>query len=420
MTTLHTSIAVAGAGPAGMAAACAAMESGKPVLLLDDNFTPGGQIWRGTSHQDRVASRWLSRMSGPGVEHRCGVRVVDLCPRQRRLVLEEPDGCTEVFYQNLILATGARELFLPFPGWTLPGVTGAGGLQALVKSGLAIKGKRVLVAGSGPLLPAVAAALLHAGATIPAIVEQTSWDALAEFGLHASRLPGKFRQAAEMAWTLRGIRYLTKSWVIAVEGTERVERAVVATPGGRRTIACDYLAAGFGLIPNTELAQLAGCALQQGTVIVDEWQQTSCEGIWAAGEVTGIAGVEAALVEGQIAGYAAAGDRDRARALFGGRARYATFAAALARCFRLRDELRHLSDPHTVVCRCEDVLFSELQQHAGWRDAKLHTRCGMGPCQGRVCGPAAQFLFSWTPDSVRPPVFPARVETLVRQPQSRS
>jgi D-hydroxyproline dehydrogenase subunit alpha len=86
----------------------------------------------------------------------------------------------------------------------------------------------------------------------------------------------------------------------------------------------------------------------------------------------------------------------------------------------LRDELRHLSDPHTVVCRCEDVPFSELQQHAGWRDAKLHTRCGMGPCQGRVCGPAAQFLFSWTPDSVRPPVFPARVETLVRQPQSRS
>jgi hypothetical protein len=134
--------------------------------------------------------------------------------------------------------------------------------------------------------------------------------------------------------------------------------------------------------------------------------------VLCAGEPTGIGGVELALVEGQIAGFTAAGNFGRAQSLMPECKRLKKFAVALERAFRLRKELKFLAEPDTLVCRCEDVSYSRLRHHANWRSAKLQTRCGMGACQGRVCGPATQFLFNWNPDSVRPPIFPARVETL--------
>jgi hypothetical protein len=134
--------------------------------------------------------------------------------------------------------------------------------------------------------------------------------------------------------------------------------------------------------------------------------------VYCAGEPTSIGGVELALIEGQIAGVAAAGHANEAAALCSKRRKARQFAELLDRTFRLRAELRSLSLPETIVCRCEDVPYSRLRRCTSWRSAKLHTRCGMGPCQGRVCGPATQFLFKWNLDSVRPPVFPARVETL--------
>jgi hypothetical protein len=134
--------------------------------------------------------------------------------------------------------------------------------------------------------------------------------------------------------------------------------------------------------------------------------------IFCAGEPTSIGGVDLALVEGEITGLAACGRSDEARRLFGKREKWRRFARMLDRAFQLRPQLRSLASPETPVCRCEDVSYSRLRGHSSWRAAKLHTRCGMGPCQGRVCGPAAEFLFKWNPDSVRPPVFPARVESL--------
>jgi len=108
----------------------------------------------------------------------------------------------------------------------------------------------------------------------------------------------------------------------------------------------------------------------------------------------------------------ASGRAVEAKALLSERQKTRRFAARMERAFRLRQELKGLPDAETVICRCEDVRYSRLQQCGSWRAAKLHTRCGMGPCQGRVCGPATQFLFGWTPESVRPPIFPARVESL--------
>jgi NADPH-dependent 2,4-dienoyl-CoA reductase/sulfur reductase-like enzyme len=160
------------------------------------------------------------------------------------------------------------------------------------------------------------------------------------------------------------------------------------------------------------LQSLLGCQISGGYVQVDELQQTSVQGVFCAGEPTGIGGVELALVEGQIAGLAAVGEKSAAQKLFGERRKARRFARMLDRAFRLRSELRSLPAAETIVCRCEDVPYSRVQEHRSWRAAKLHTRCGMGPCQGRVCGPATQFLFEWNPDSVRPPLFPARVGSL--------
>jgi D-hydroxyproline dehydrogenase subunit alpha len=211
---------------------------------------------------------------------------------------------------------------------------------------------------------------------------------------------------------LAGVPFVANSWPLAAHGGQTLDSVTILRNGKTEVIPCDYLACGFHLVPNTELQSLLGCQISGGYVQVDDFQQTSVPRVFSAGEPTAIGGVESALVEGQIAGLAAAGVTASARKLFGERRRARRFAHLLDRTFRLRPELRSLSSAETIVCRCEDVPYSRLQEHRSWRAAKLQTRCGMGPCQGRVCGPATQFLFQWNPDSVRPPVFPARVESL--------
>lgn len=405
-------VVVVGAGPAGIAAATAAARGGARVGVINDQPAPGGQIWRGRPRMPAVsiASRRLVAQGG-SIALLSATHVVAPLP-PRGLLAESAGETLEIRFERLILATGARERFLPFPGWTLPGVMGAGGLQALAKGGLPVAGKRIVVAGSGPLLLAVAAYLKGHGAQVRLIAEQASRAALASFALGLMRYPGKLREAAGLALQLRGVPLRAGCWVVEAHGTDRVE-AVTLCQGARRwTQPCDYLACGFGLVPNVELALALGCGASGGAVLVDEWQQTGVEGIYAAGEVTGVGGVELALVEGEIAGLAATGQDAAARARFRRRRRARLFAAALERAFALRPELRDLTRDATIVCRCEDVTFGELAPHTSWRGAKLHTRCGMGPCQGRICGAATQFLFGWTQDGVRPPVLPARLESL--------
>jgi NADPH-dependent 2,4-dienoyl-CoA reductase/sulfur reductase-like enzyme len=152
--------------------------------------------------------------------------------------------------------------------------------------------------------------------------------------------------------------------------------------------------------------------MQETTVTVNEWQQSSVPQVYCAGECTGIGGVDLSLVEGEIAGYASCGKQDLARRLFRKRDKARKFARNLSKAFALREELKALSQGDTPVCRCEDVSYGKLKNLPSFRAAKLHTRCGMGPCQGRICGPAADFLFGWRVESVRPPIFPARIGSL--------
>jgi NADPH-dependent 2,4-dienoyl-CoA reductase/sulfur reductase-like enzyme len=405
-------VLVIGAGPAGMAAAVRAAECGARVGVVDDNAAFGGQIWRGSQNDHGPeAERWRKRIDGVSIAKLFGQRIFHQ-PEPGVLLAEGADNLHELRYRTLIIATGARERFLPFPGWILPNVMGAGGLQAMVKSGLPIRGKRVVVAGTGPLLLAVAAYLRKHGAEIPIICEQASWSKLAQFGIALLSNPEKIGQGLRLKRDLAGVPFAVNSWPVAAHGANALEAVTVSRGGESKKIACDYLACGFHLVPNVELPLLLGCKLANGYVAVDDFQQTTEPNVFCAGEPTGIGGVESSLIEGEIAGLAAAGRGDDARALFGRRRRTRSFADRMDRAFRLRKELASLAAAETIVCRCEDVVYSRLQAHDSWRSAKLHTRCGMGPCQGRICGPATEFLFGWKPDSVRPPIFPARIADL--------
>ena len=251
---------------------------------------------------------------------------------------------------------------------------------------------------------------------MPAIVEQAPLGKLVRFARSLLRQPGKLLQAMALRWRLRGIPLRAGCWPLAAQGSDHVA-GVTLTDGGKAwTEACDYFACGFGLVPNVELPVLLGCALHDGAVQVDEFQRTTIADVLCAGETTGIGGVDKSLVEGLIAGYAAAGREGDARRWFGRRERTRRFAKALERTFCLRDELKTLAQADTVVCRCEDVTLGQLEPYASWPAAKLQTRCGMGPCQGRICGAALRVLRGWHAESIRPPVCVARVESLISNP----
>jgi NADPH-dependent 2,4-dienoyl-CoA reductase/sulfur reductase-like enzyme len=410
----ESDVVVVGAGPAGLAAAYRAAKGGLRVTVVDENPNTGGQIWRGEEQKptSKEATAWFEKINSVDIEFLAGASVFQQS-EGRKLLAETPGGLCELSYSDLILATGARERFLPFPGWTLPNVMGAGGLQALVKTGLPIEGKKLVIAGSGPLLLAVSSYLRGRGADVLLIAEQASPARLARFGVSLLKQSGKAAQALALKRRLKGVQYLMGCWPIAAHGDEKLTSVSLQQGTRTRQVLCDYLACGFHLVPNLELAQLLGCKTENGCVQVGEFQETSVSNIFSVGESTGIGGLELSLVEGEIAGLAVSGNRNEARKLFTTREKHQRFARILNRTFDLCDELKTLVAPNTILCRCEDVTFDRLSPFDSWRAAKLQTRCGMGPCQGRICGGAVEFLLGWQTESVRPPVFPVRLESLM-------
>jgi NADPH-dependent 2,4-dienoyl-CoA reductase/sulfur reductase-like enzyme len=420
----HAEVLVVGAGPAGIAAATTAAEHGRKVILLDENPALGGQIWRsgvpganGKRPSESAKKRQaLARLHRSGVQILSAHRVFDADPSGSICALREGTAHLEArrfSFDCLILATGARERFLPFPGWTLPGVFGAGGLQALVQGGLPVKGRRIVVAGTGPLLFAVAAHLKERGADIQCVAEQAPSSQLFRFLLSLGKHPGKLLQGIAYRTALWKTSFRTGCWPVNVlPNEEKIALRAVVLSNGSRTWEepCDLLACGFHLVPNTELAVLLGCAMQDSFVSVDSRQRTSLPNVYCVGEPTGIAGLEAALLEGKLAGLACA--RQPTKSLERQVAAEHSFATTLERTFDLRAELRSLATEETILCRCEDVPLGKVSGYSNWREAKLQTRCGMGPCQGRICGPITHTLFGWRPESVRQPIFPVPLDAL--------
>ncbi|MFM0301572.1 FAD-dependent oxidoreductase [Paraburkholderia sediminicola] len=417
----HFDIVVVGAGPAGLNAAQAAAREGATVALLDDNPCAGGQIWRqGPGHSPQAPLQGLlaALTTRTNITLMPSTRVIAPMGPGGLLLESAEHGGLSITYDQLILATGARERLLPFTGWTLPGVTGAGALQALIKGGMPVRGERIVIAGSGPLLIAALATARAAGAQVVALVEQASAFEVVRFGISLLGEPAKLRQAVAMTRGFAGVRYWTGSIVAQADGDGCVERVTIRRGQHASTLDCDRIACGYGLVPNITLAQALGCAITEtGEIAVDGEQRTSVDGVLAAGECTGVGGAELACVEGEIAGRFAssgsAGPTSASTTLDSQRARWQRFGRRVEAAFALQAAARTPPDDATLLCRCEDVSIGEVRAYPDWREAKLHTRCGMGACQGRICGAAAGLYFGWNAAMPRPPFSPAQIGTLM-------
>jgi NADPH-dependent 2,4-dienoyl-CoA reductase/sulfur reductase-like enzyme len=454
MPALETvDVAVVGAGPAGLAAALAAAECGLRVALLDERSLPGGQyLLPGYAHggalteSERLGGDLLRRLETGQVDWRPGVTVWNV-EAGLTLGLFADGRATTLAAGAIVLASGAREQVAPFPGWTLPGVMTAGAAQLLAKRHGVLPGRRVLVAGSGPLLLAVAAKLSALGATVVAVLEASRPAQWLSHAPAARGQGGRFAEGWRYLSDLRKARvaYRFGSAVVAAQGAERVESVTVAPLDragrplreGRSVVAVDALCVSFGFTPNVELAQLAGAwmvfdPLRGGWAPqVDENLESTASGLFVAGETGGVGGAGLALLTGRVAGLAAArrlgalsqDDLERAKAgLAGRRKRELRFAGMLNAVCAPPGGLSEIITDETIVCRCEEVTAGELRaavrEAAGIRtlDAlKVWTRIGQGPCQGRTCGPIAGRLIAaeagCSPEAagtfaVRPPARP--------------
>lgn len=409
-------VAVIGAGPGGIAAAVAASERGLRVVIVDRGLEPGGQIWRRKTGASAApeARPWLTRLAASSARTINGASVVDVRPDAGgfEILVESSGRPLRIWAADIILATGARELFIPFDGWTLPGVMGIGGTQALLKSGALFAGKRVVIAGSGPLLLPVAASLADAGAKLLLVAEQAGRAAVARFASGLWKTPSLLLQAAEYRVRFLSSRYATGTWVTAAHGAGRLES--ISITDGRHTWRqdVDVLCTGYGLIPNVEIARLIGCEIRDGAIAVDNRQRTNVDHVLAVGEATGIGGAPLSLVEGSIAGNTVGSVEAVSGQLSRRRTSLVVAAGRMLDVFAPRAELRALPHADTIVCRCEDVPYGAIQGAACARQAKLYTRVGMGPCQGRTCMPGLEFLLAWQADTVRSPIEPALVSVL--------
>lgn len=459
-------LVIVGGGPAGLAAAIAASQAGIAAVVLDDNEQPGGQIFRQPPRgfsidqaagigDDRVRGRrLLDEAVRAGVAVRNGVVVWDA--KLGALSCCQGEEAWTLHYRTLILATGAYELPVPFPGWTLPGVFTSGGVQSLLKAQRIVAGKRVLLAGTGPLNLVVANQLADAGAEVLAVLELSKpsaldllpmlagpWELLAQGIGYVGRLARR-RIPIMRGWT-----------IVEARGDEEVRSAVIARvdeewrpiAGSERMLDVDTVCLGFGLLPSTELSRLIGIEhryapeLGGWIPVCDEYCETKLPGVFVAGDGAGIAGSLVALEEGRVAGLRAAMRLGRidakqfsaqAAPSLGRLHSLGRFRAVLDRISRPRPGLYERITSETVLCRCEEVTAGEVRREledgaTSLIELKARLRVGMGLCQGRMCHPTLiELLARGTgqrtedvrPFSQRPPVKPIPVSALLAREEA--
>jgi len=419
-------VAIVGAGPAGLAAATLAAEHSLAVTLFDEQPRPGGQIYRGITASPLTRPEILGddywhgaslarafRTCGAAYSPASIVWAVTPCA-DGRVELDVSIGVSgarraeAVIARAVILATGTQERPFPIPGWTLPGVLTAGAAQTLLKtSGLVPRGHTVL-AGCGPLLWLVAWQLLRADVAIDALLDTTP--------------RGRYAEAASYAWGFVRSEYFSKGMTLmrevrqrvrhvehvsalAAEGTSRLESVSFDADAGAQTIVADLLLLSQGVVPSINLPLAAGCALRWNErqasfePVVDDWGGTGTPGLYIAGDVRRVSGARAAEASGRIAALAVAnalGRIDaRARDARAADEREAIASAKRGRAFfetlyRPPEQFRVPEGP-TIACRCEEVTARQIIDAvahgcAGPNQAKAFLRCGMGLCQGRMCG----------------------------------
>ena len=436
-------VAVVGAGPAGLAAAVAAAEAGLSVALVDGANQPGGQFWRhpdegrpGTNeehgqHQWRRFIQLRSRLRELERSDRSGGAIDRVAGHQVWFVEPDGDGAHTLHLTPthatveatapgrvragaLVLCPGGYDRQLPVPGWDLPGVMAAGGVQALLKAHRTVAGRRAVVAGTGPFLLPVAQGLADAGATVVSICEANAVSGWTRSPMGSAAVPSKALEAAGYVRALarHRIPFRTRTVVTSVHGDERVrsvslgrldQRGRVRADTAVPDLVVDLVALGWGFTPALELVTAVGAAtrvdVDESLVAkVDKWQRTDVPGVYVAGEATGVGGALLALAEGELAGLAVSRDRGRevssrrVRRLRWSIARGRAFATAMHRAHPVPPGWEEWLEQDTTLCRCEEVTVQDvcaardLLGAADARTAKLLARPGMGWCQGRVCG----------------------------------
>jgi thioredoxin reductase len=422
-------VLVIGAGPGGLSAAIAAQRAGAKVIVVDERAEPGGQYFKQMIVEDEAVFPWddqhkegarlIAVARKARVEIRCGVDIWGTFSAHELIGTE--NGLARRFNpQRLIVATGAYERGVPLPGWTLPGVMTTGAAQTLWRSYRRIVGKRILIAGNGPLNLQVAGELSAGGAEIAAVVEIASAPAM-------TALPDLLRMlAAAPGLVIDGLKYrarLAKIPLIYGSVVARIEREanglvahVVPYPpkgGGARRFAVDSVCLGYGFEPSNEILRALGCRhvfdpmRGQFTTVVDADGRTTVPEVFSLGDCTGLGGARLALAQGAITGRAVAADLGHAHAAIAKRVEKPR--RALTRHRRFQKALWHfyaaprlnveLATPETIVCRCEEITLAQIEALlADGRptigELKRATRAGMGPCQGRYCGPILSQLLA--------------------------
>lgn len=417
-------VVIIGAGPAGLSASLAAAAAGAPVLLIDSNPRLGGQYWR-------MSADDFQDQHNQHFDLDTGLLLINAVKARKEIEVwsgaqiwsatnKDGKNTLRVIYQgkerivnteNLILCTGAYDRTLPFPGWDIPGVMTPGGVQSLLKGHGVLAGRRVVVAGSGPFLLPVAAGVVKAGGSVVALLEANKsrrW--LTSFFVLLENI-SKIKEAFYYIKTISEAKVRARfgQAVIAAHAASNGELESVDIAKIDRNfrikkvqnIKCDVAAIGWGFTADTSLAGSLGCnqlvAKDDGVVVwVDGEQQTSIPGVFAAGEITGIGGSDLSMAEGVIAGISAAKfvgcNVEVLKAHRKRRAKRQRFANALIRAYPIKPGWKSWLRDETIICRCEEVCLSDLKHSINElgatdsRTAKLLTRCGMGLCQGRICG----------------------------------
>lgn len=460
---------VVGAGPAGLSAAARAAELGVDVLLVDENAAPGGQIYRAvttTPVADRDvlgADYWrgaaiVARLERSHASYaaRCTLWSIgpdETAPGRFEIGLSLDGRARLIGARQVIFATGAQERPFPIPGWTLPGVMTAGAAQIALKGAGIVPAGRTVIAGCGPLLYLLAGQLAAAGTEIVAVLDTTpraNWLKAAAALPDFLRSPYLAKGLRLMAKARRSLRFVNGVTGLAAGAEGKLASVRVERGGASQTIACDTLLLHHGVIPSVNLSNAAGCAHDFDEVQhcwvprVDAWLVSSEPGIAIAGDGAGIGGAESAALRGEVAALGAAQRLGRIDSA--GRDRQAApVRAGLERALRGRRFLDLLYKPaaqflappqdETIICRCEEVTAGQVRDAAtrlgvtGPNQMKAFLRCGMGPCQGRLCGPTVVELIaqanSTTPAEtgyyrLRPPVKPVTLAELAALPQTEA
>jgi len=416
-------VAVIGAGPAGMAAATEAAAHGLSVVVIDEQPAPGGQIWRGVEAAQGVAA--LGADYAAGRERAAALRSAPVALECGATLWHLDDDGTLSFLQHgrtrrlvarrIILATGAMERPVPIPGWTLPGVMTAGAAQILLKTASVVPEGPVVLAGQGPLLWLVAQQLIAAGAPPVALLETRRAGVMQTAVAHAGALLRGWKAVAKGLAMMRAVRQAGVRVVRGVSGLRAVGEGMVAQvtwEGG--ALAARTLLLHEGVIPNVQVSLALGLAHAWDDSQlcwkpeVDRFGATSSHLVAIAGDGAGIGGWQAAEARGRLAGLDAAyrlghldavGRDHAATHLLAAEARALAIRPFLDALYRPAPEMLVPTDPETIVCRCEEVTAGRVRDAAklgatGPNQAKAYLRCGMGPCQGRLCGPTVAALIA--------------------------